>query len=344
MAIRAMSIRETRPETEMGAVSQRRRKIAAALSLAPWVAPFDAAGQAALPKVITLVVPQAAGGSNDAFGRALAARLPKFIDAAVIVENRAGANGNVGSAYVARSAPRDGSVWLVTVGSTQTINPALYSKPGFDPIADFEPVAGIATVPHVLLANNNVPAHSMADVLSLARKAPGKYSFGSSGNGTFSHLLMELMKKSQQVQMTHVPYKGVAPALTDLIGGQLDYLISTVPAAMPFIKSGQLKPIAVMSLTRSAALPAVPPANDTVPGMVGELWIALYAPRGTPREAVSQMSGAVGKVLALREMEEFAGSQGAAVLKLGPAELLALTKADLEKWPPLVKEAGLTVD
>ena len=328
----------------MRSISHRRRRIAAALSLGPLVAAFNAAGQAALPKVITLVVPQTAGGSNDAFGRAVAARLAKFIDAAVIVENRAGANGNIGSAYVAKSAPRDGSVWLVTVGSTQTINPALYSKPGFDPIADFEPVAGIATVPHVLLAKNNVPAASMADVVALARKEPGKYSFGSSGNGTFSHLLMELMKKSQKVQMTHVPYKGVAPALTDLIGGQLDYLISTIPAAMPFIKSSQVKPIAVMSLTRSAALPHVPLANDTVPGMVGELWIAMYAPKGTPREAINQMSSAVGKVLALREMEEFVASQGAAVLKLGPSELLALTKADLEKWPPLVKEAGLTID
>ena len=226
-----------------GPVSQRRRKIAATLSLAPWVAPFDAMGQATLPKLITLVVPQAAGGSNDVFGRAPAARLPKFIDAAVIVDNRPGANGNVGSAYVTRSAPRDGSVWLVMVGSTKTLNPALYSKPGFDPIADFEPVAGIATVPHVLLANNSVPVQSMADVVSLARKAPAKYSSGSSGNGTSSRLLLELMEKSKQVRMTHVPYKGVAPALTDLIGGQIDYLISTVPAAMPFIRSGQLNPL-----------------------------------------------------------------------------------------------------
>ena len=328
----------------MNLFSPRRRKIAAALSLAPILASFNVAAQTALPKVITLVVPQAAGGSNDVFARAVAMRLSKFIDASVVVENRPGAGGNVGSAYVAKSAPKDGSVWLVTVGSTQTINPVLYSKPGFDPIADFEPVAGIATVPHVLLVNNALPVNSMADVLALARKEPGKYSYGSSGNGTFSHLLMELMKKSQKVQLVHVPYKGVAPALTDLIGGQLQYLISTVPAAMPYIKSGHVKAVALMSLARAPALPNVPLANDTVPGMVGELWVAMYAPKGTSKEAVNQMRSAVGKLLALPEMEEFVVGQGASVLKLGPAELLALTKADLERWGPVVREAGLRID
>ena len=328
----------------MDLFSPRRRRISAALSLAPLFASFIAAGQTSLPKAITLVVPQAAGGSNDVFGRAVAVRLPKFIEASVVVENRPGAGGNVGSAYVAKSAPRDGSVWLVTVGSTQTINPVLYSKPGFDPIADFEPVAGIATVPHVLLVNNALPVNSLADLLALARKEPGKYSYGSSGNGTFSHLLMELMKRSQKVQLVHVPYKGVAPALTDLIGGQLHYLISTIPAAMPYIKSGHVKAVAVMSLARSPALPNVPLANDTVPGMVGELWVAMYAPKGTPGESVNQMRNAVGKVLALAEMEDFVLAQGATVLKLGPSELLALTKADLERWAPVVRESGMSID
>lgn len=170
--------------------SPRRRGLAAALSLAALLAPLGAMAQGALPNAITLVVPQAPGGSNDAFARAVAARLPKFLDAAVVVENRQGAGGNIGSAWVAKSAPRDGSTWLVTVNSAQTINPIIYSRPGFDPIADFEPVSGIAVVPHVLLANNNVPANSLADVLALARKEPGKYSFGTAGNGTFLHLLM----------------------------------------------------------------------------------------------------------------------------------------------------------
>lgn len=324
--------------------SPRRRQLAAALSLAPLLASFDALAQNVLPKAITLVVPQAAGGSNDVFARALAARLPKFLDSNVVVENRQGAGGNIGSAWVAKSAPRDGSAWLVTVNSTQTINPILYSKPGFDPIADFEPVSGIAVVPHVLLANNNVPANSMADLLALARKDPDKYSFGTAGNGTFSHLLMELMKHSQKVQLVHVPYKGVAPALTDLIGGQIQYVISTLPAAMPFVRSGQLKPISVLSLTRSSVLPNVPLANDTVPGMVGELWVAVYAPKGTSREAINQMRNAIAKVQDLPDMDQFVAAQGATQLKIGPAELLALTRSESEKWGPIVREAGMKVD
>ena len=328
----------------MNAFSLRRRWLAATLLLAPLLNPFGALAQSALPRTITLVVPQAAGGSNDVFARAVAARLPKFIESAVVVENRQGAGGNVGSAWVAKSAPKDGSVWLVTVNSTQTINPVLYGKPGFDPIADFEPVSGIATVPHVLLANTKVPANSMADLLALARREPGKYSFGTAGNGTFSHLLMEQMKHSQNVELVHVPYKGVAPALTDLIGGQIHYVISSMPAAMPFIKSGQLKPISVLSLARSPLLPNVPVANDTVAGMVGDLWVAIYAPKGTPREAISQMRNAVAKVQALPDMDEFIAAQGAVPLKIGPAELLALTRSESEKWGPIVRESGMKVD
>ena len=328
----------------MTLLSPRRRRLAIALAAAPLLASFNALAQNALPKTITLVVPQAAGGSNDVFARALAARLPKFIDSNVVVENRQGAGGNIGSAWVARSAPRDGSAWLVTVNSTQTVNPVLYSKPGFDPIADFEPVSGIAVVPHVLLANNSVPANTMADLLALARKDPGKYSFGTAGNGTFSHLLMEYMKHSQKVQLTHVPYKGVAPALTDLIGGQINYVISTLPAALPFIRSGQLKPLSVLSLTRSTVLPNVPLANDTVPGMVCELWVAVYAPKGTPREAINQMREAVAKVQAMPDMDTFVAAQGATALNIGPAELLALTRSESEKWGPIVRESGMKVD
>lgn len=328
----------------MSEFSPRRRRVAAALSLGPLLAHVGVPAQGMLPRAITFVVPQAPGGSNDVFARAIAARLPKFTDGSVVVDNRQGAGGNIGSAWVAKSAPRDGSVWLVTLNSTQTVNPIVYSRPGFDPIADFEPVCGIATVPHVLLANNNVPAATLVDVVALARKEPGRYSFGTAGNGTFSHLLMEYMKHSQKVQMVHVPYKGVVPAITDLIGGQVQYVISTVPAAMPFIRSGQVRPIAVPSLARLSVLPNVPVANDTVPGMVAELWVAIYAPKGTPREAIYVMRDAVARVQALPEMEAFVAAQGATLLKVGPSELMAMTRAEMEKWVPIVRESGMKVD
>ena len=321
-----------------------RRRFAAALALAPFLGAVTARAQGTLPKAVSLVVPNAAGGSNDVVARAFGMRLPQFLGSSVVVENKPGAGGNVGSAWVAKSAPRDGSTWLVTVNSTQAVNPALYRNTGFDPIADFEPVAGLAVVQHAILAAPNLPVNSLADVVALARREPGKYTYGSAGNGTFSHLLMEMLKKSQKVNLTHVPYKGVAPALTDLVGGNLHLLVSTIPACIQFIRGGQVKALAVPSLQRAPALPNVPLANETVPGLVGELWVAMYAPKGTPRELVEQMRAAVAKVQALPEMDAFFTAQGASPLKAGPAELLALTREELARWGPIVRESGMTVD
>jgi tripartite-type tricarboxylate transporter receptor subunit TctC len=232
----------------------------------------------------------------------------------------------------------------VTVNSTQTINPALYRSTGFDPIADFEPVAGIAVVQHAILASPKLAVNTLADLVALARREPGRHSYGSAGNGTFSHLLMEMLKKSQNVQITHVPYRGVAPALTDVVAGNLDFLVSTIPACLQFIKGGQVKALAVPSLQRAPALPNVPLANEVVPGLVGELWVAMYAPKGVPREMIEQMRLAVAAVQGLAEMDTFFAAQGASALKAGPAELLAMTREELGRWGPIVKESGMTVD
>jgi tripartite-type tricarboxylate transporter receptor subunit TctC len=317
--------------------------LAAALALAPFAA-LPAFAQGSLPKAINFIVPNAAGGSNDVVARAFAMRLAQFTGSNVVVENKPGAGGNVGSAWVAKSAPRDGSHWLVTVNSTQTINPALYKSTGFDPINDFDAVAGLAVVQHAILATPSLPVQNLADLVALARKEPGKYSYGSAGNGTFSHLLMEMFKKSQKVQIQHVPYKGVAPALTDVVAGNLHVLVSTIPACLQFIKGGQVRALAVPSLQRAPALPNVPLAIDTVPGLVGELWVAVYAPRGVPRELIEQMRQAVAKVQVLPEMETFFSAQGALPLKAGPAELLAMTREELGRWGPIVRESGMTVD
>jgi tripartite-type tricarboxylate transporter receptor subunit TctC len=325
--------------------SSSRRRFAAGLALTPFAGYIAGAfAQGALPKAITFVVPNAAGGSNDVMARAVAARLPQVLGTNVVVENKPGAGGNVGSAWVARSAPRDGSTWLVTVNSAQTVNPALYKNTGFDPIADFEPVAGIAVVQHAILATPSLPVGNLAELTALARADPGKYSFGSAGNGSFAHLLMEVFKKQQGVQMTHVPYKGVAPALTDLIAGNLHVLVSTIPACLQFIRSGQVKPLAVPSQHRAPALPNVPLATDTVPGLAGDLWVAIYAPKGVGRDQIEQMRAAVARVLALPEMEQFFTAQGASALKAGPAEVLAMTREELGKWGPVVRESGMRVD
>ena len=326
--------------------SPSRRRFATSLALAPLAASSigSAFAQRGLPKAITFVVPQAAGGSNDVMARAVAARLPQVLGSNVVVENKPGAGGNLGSAWVAKSAPKDGSTWMVTVNSAQTINPALYKNTGFDPINDFEPVSGIAVVQHALLATPSLPVSNLAELTALARREPDKYSFGSAGNGSFAHLLMEVFKKQQGVRMTHVPYKGVAPALTDLIAGNLHVLVSTIPACLQFIKSGQVKALAVPSEQRAPALPNVPLAKDTVPGLSGDLWVAVYAPKGVAREQIEQMRGAVAEVIAMPEMTTFFNAQGASALKAGPSELLSMTKDELEKWGPIVKAAGMRVD
>src|SRR4051812_31502337 len=176
----------------MNKIDFRRRRLAASLALAPLAASLQALAQSTLPKSITFLVPQAAGGSNDVVARAVSVRLPQVIGANVVVENRPGAGGNVGSAWVAKQAPKDGSVFLVTVNSAQAVNPTLYRSTGFDPIADFEPVSGIAVVQHAIVVHPRFPANTLGELMALAKANPGKYSYGSSGNGTFSHLLMEM--------------------------------------------------------------------------------------------------------------------------------------------------------
>lgn len=292
---------------------------------------------------LTFVVPQTAGGSNDVLARALATHLVKFLDRPIVVENRPGAGGNIGTASVVK-APNDGSVWLVTGGSAQTINPSLYRAPGFDPIRDFEPVSGIGIVPHLLLVGPSFPAKSLAELLTLAKKNPGRYFYGSAGNGSLSHLLMELMKRSEGVAITHVPFKGVAPAMTELLADRIQILISTLPAALPYVKSGKVKAIAITSSARSRMVPDVPPAPDTVPGMIGEFWVAMYAPRGIAEGAVARMREAISKTLVSPEMAEFLRAQGAEALNLSPKELAALTEKDLRTWGKIIKDAGITVD
>ena len=325
--------------------SSSRRSLTTALALSPF-ASLPSFAQSTLPKQITLLVPQNAGGSNDVMARAIAARLPRVLGEGynAVVENRTGAGGNVGTAYVAKQAPKDGSVWLVTVNSAQAINPALYKTTGFDPIADFEPVAGISLVQHAIVAAPQLPVNTLKDLIELARKQPGKLTYGSSGNGTFSHLLMEILKKQQKVFITHIPYRGVAPALTDIIAGNVSCMVATIPSCLQFIQGGKLKALAVPSLHRAPALPNVPLANETVPGLVGELMVLMYAPKGTPREHIEQMRRAVASVQATPEFETFLTAQGATALKAGPAEVAALTRDELAKWGPVVRESGMKID
>lgn len=312
----------------------------AAISLAALAA---LPARAATPQPVTLVVPAAPGGSNDIMARVMEPLLRSELGRPVVVENRGGGGGNVGAAYVAR-ADAGSNLWLLTSASIITMNPGLFASPGFDTLRDFVPVAGIASVPHVLLVHKDFAPASLPELLAALRREPGRYFFGSAGNGTYSHILMEFLKRAEKVDAAHVPFRGVAPAMTELMAGRIQMLISTLPSAMPYLNSRDVKALAVFSERRSAFLPDLPTARETVPGLVGDLWIALYAPQSTPPQQVQRMRQAVLQAQASPALQEKFRTMGASVHAPTVQELRAQTEADLTRWSRLIQQAGIQVD
>lgn len=326
---------------KMNVSSIRRHMLATAAMLMTGSVSIAVAETATSP--ITLVVPATPGGSNDIVARILAPLLNAELDRPIVVDNRAGAGGNLGAAMVARSEPESGQ-YLLTAASVVTINPGLFKNPGFDILRDFVAIGGVATVPHVLLVNKNLPVSTVPELLALLRSEPGKYFFGSAGNGSYSHVLMEFMKRAEKVDVAHVPFKGVAPAMTELMAGRIQMLISTLPSAMPYMGSNDVKAIAVLSQERSEFVPNLPTAQETVPGMVGDLWIAMYAPRKTPAADVARMKSALHKAKSSADLKEKFRKLGAVTFDLSADALQRQTATDLSKWSALIRSSGIQVD
>src|SRR5690242_10886670 len=263
-------------------------------------------------KPIRLVVPFPPGGTTDILARAVAQKLAETWNQQVIVDNRSGAGGNIGADLVAKAAPDGYTLVMGTVG-THAINPNLYGKMPYDHVKDFAPVILVAGVPNVLVVNPSVPAKTVQEFIAYAKANPGKLNFASSGSGTSIHLSGELFKVMTGVQMTHVPYKGSAPALTDLVGGQVQLMFDNLPSSLAFIKAGKLRALAVTSKTRAAALPDVPTIADFVPGFEASSWFGLLAPAGTPPAVIAKINGEVAKWLATPEAREKLTAQGANV-------------------------------
>lgn len=291
---------------------------------------------------ITLVVPQAAGGANDAIARVLAQRLSEQLHQSVLVDNRPGAGGTLGTAHTAK-ARADGYTLLLTADSAQVVSPALYKAPGFDPVKDFEPIAPVATAGYVLVANPSFPANSMAELIALAKAHPGQYAIASAGNGTLNHLIGELLQKDAGIRLTHVPYKGSAAAATDVAGGQVQLSVQSLPSVIAFIQSGKLKVLGVVNARRVAALPGVPTIGETLPGFGQAPWYALFAPAGTPVAIVQALNGQVNQALRQREVQDKLAAVGCEPSGGTPDQLAALVKDDLVKWTRLVKETGATL-
>ncbi|MGZ5272180.1 MAG: tripartite tricarboxylate transporter substrate binding protein, partial [Ramlibacter sp.] len=278
-------------------------------------------------KPITIVVPYAPGGSNDNFARMLAKGLSAALNQPVIVDNRPGASGNTGTAFVAKAAP-DGYT-LVAVSSSLVTNAAIQTRLPFDAAKDLAPVAMMARGPFIVAVNNEFPARTPAQLVAALKAAPGKYAYASSGIASTNQFATEQLKALSGTYLLHVPYKGIGPAVTDLIGNQVQVLISSGPSIMPFVRSGRMRGIAVTSAQPSPIAPDLPPMASAVPGYNFEAWWGLLAPAGTPAEIVARLNTEVNKVLATPEFKDFLLKEGALPAPMTPAQFAATIAADI---------------
>jgi len=289
---------------------------------------------------IRLVLPFAAGGPSDVLGRALGQKLSASMGKPVVVDNKPGAGTNLAADLVAKSAPDGYTLFLMMVGS-QAINEAMHPKLSYDTVKDFAPVSLLAASSLMFVAHPSVPARNLADVIRLARAEPTKYNFASSGAGTPLHLGGELLNKGAGTKIVHVPYKGAAPALQDVLGGQVQFAMVGTPSALTHVKSGKLTAIGVTSAQRTTLAPDVPTIAETVPGYEVELVYAIVAPANTPKVIVDRLNAEIGAAMRDAEMREKLLAQGFEVRTSTPDQLGAYIRSEIRKWAPIVKETGV---
>jgi tripartite-type tricarboxylate transporter receptor subunit TctC len=300
-------------------------------------------------KPVRIIVPFPAGGTTDIVARLISAELQKQWGQPVVVENRAGAGGSIGAEAVAKSPP-DGYTMLMGTVGTQAINLPLYTQGGgklaYHPLNDFAPITNVAAVPNVMAVPASLPVNTVKEFIEYARARPGKLNMASSGNGTSIHMSGELFKSLTKTYMVHLPYRGSAPAVQDLIAGNTQVMFDNLPSALPHIRSGRLKALAVTSTVRSPALPNVPTMEEAagLKGFDATAWFGLLAPAGTPRDVITKVQQDVVKVTAQKDMQERFAQQGALVVGDTPAQFTAYIKSEIEKWTQVVKFAGAKVD
>lgn len=295
-------------------------------------------------KPVRFVVPFPPGGPADILARTIGQHLADRWGQQVVIDNRAGAGGNIGSDIVAK-APPDGYTLLLGFVGTHAINPSLYSKMPYDNVRDFEPVSLIAMVTIILVTHPSVPANSVKDLIALARARPGELTFGSPGNGTPQHLAGELFNTMAKVKMLHIPFKGAVPALQDLLGGRISMIFSSMPPALPHIKTGKIKSIAVTSAKRSPVTPDVPSiAESGLAGYEVINWYGVLGPAGVSKAIVARLNGEIHRILTLPDVKERLASQGAEVLTSTPQEFGAYINSETAKWAKVVKFSGARVD
>lgn len=293
---------------------------------------------------ITLVVPGSPGGTTDFSGRLIADALGRAIGQPVVVDNKAGANGNIANISVARAKP-DGYTLLVAYSGYQAGSPHLFKKLGWDPIKDFAPVAMLTRAPQLIAVRPGLPVNSLQELIQYAKSNPGKLNYGSAGSGSIQHIAGELLGQMTGISMTHIPYKGAAPAVQDMLGGSVDLVITAPATLISQIQAGRLKGLAVASSKRLASLPNVPTAAEAgLSGYELDSWFALYAPAGTPPEIIRQLNGEVNKILQMPEIRRRAEEAGTTVDIMTPQRLAEFTHSELERWGKVIKDAGISAE
>lgn len=298
-------------------------------------------------KPITIVVPYAPAGTTDMLGRMLAQQLAPLLGRQMIVDNKPGAGSGIGASYVARSAP-DGNTLLVATSTTLAINPWLYKKLAYDPAKDFAPIGLIGAVPLLVVVNASVPAKNIAELVALSKSTPAGLSYGSAGNGSPQHLGAEMFKAMTGANLTHVPYKGSALAVNDLIGGQIQLMFSDIPPALQHVRSGRLRALGVTSRKRQPALPDVSTVAESgaagTSGFEAVAWQSLVAPAGTPRELINRYSEALAKVMAQRELREKLEADGFEPGTATADQLAVYIRTETERWGKVIKASGASVE
>ena len=294
-------------------------------------------------KPIKIVVPFPAGGIADLYGRLIGARLTDAWGQPIVIENRTGAGGNIGADAVAKSAP-DGYTLVTGSFGTHAVNVSLFSSMPYDPVKDFAPIILIIEAEGLLVVHPSVPAQSVPELISYGRANPGKLTFASAGMGTASHLAGELFKTMAHVEMTHIPYKGNVPAITDMLAGQTSLLFGTMPTVLPHAKAGKLRALATIGTARSAAAPDLPTVAETLPGFDVNNWVGLLAPAGTPNDIVRKWNAEVNRIMQGADIRQRLVTEGARYSPNTPEQFGAFIKSEIAKWAPVVKASGARVD
>ncbi len=338
-------LRQTRaPETRHSAASVTTAVALAVLALAP-VAVSASGAQASYPdRSISWVVPFPPGGAMDAIARVLGETMSKELGQSVVIENKAGAGGNIGAGQVAKAAPDGYTIMIAANG--MAVNPALHKNLNYDPIKNFEPISLLAAVPNILVTQTTrTDVNSLGDVMQQAKANPGKYTYASAGVGTSIHLAGALFTYTGKLDMLHVPYKGSGPAVSDLVGGQVDYMFDSITSARPYIESGRLKALAITTAKRSSTLPDVPTvAESGLPGYELTPWFAAFAPAGTPAPIIDKLNAAMLKAMDNERVKQVFATIGAERIGSSPSELKTYLADETAKWQKIIQETGLSVN